>query len=269
MTKAAVIQMTSGADVQRNIAAAQTLLEQAAQAGAALAVLPENFVLMGRHDHDKFAIAETFGDGMIQSWLSTTARTLNLWIVAGTMPIKVPGETRVAAASLVFNAQGVCVARYDKMHLFDVDVNDAQGSYRESASMVHGRTPVCVDTPVGKMGLAICYDMRFPELFRVLVSQGAQIFAIPAAFTVPTGRAHWDVLLRARAIENLSYVLASAQTGLHENGRETWGHSMIISPWGEVLGCQESDAGLAVVDIDLQNQSAIRQRFPALTQRRL
>ena len=269
MTLAAVIQMTSGTDVQRNLDAAEVLLQQAAAQGAALAVLPENFVLMGGHEHDKFAIAESFGDGKIQSYLSAISRELNLWIVAGTMPIKVSNETRVAAASLVFNAQGECVARYDKMHLFDVDVSDAQGSYRESASMVHGQVPMCVDTPIGKLGMAICYDMRFPELFRLLVNQGAQVFAIPAAFTMPTGRVHWEVLLRARAIENLSYVMASAQTGLHENGRETWGHSMIISPWGEILNSRSEAPGVVITDINLQNQAAIRQRFPVLSQRRL
>jgi predicted amidohydrolase len=269
MPKAAVIQMTSSTDVQRNLDAAGALLKQAAQQGAVLAVLPENFVLMGKHEHDKFAIAENFGEGVIQSWLSAISRELSLWIVAGTMPIKVPNETRVAAASLVFNERGECVARYDKMHLFDVDVSDAQGSYRESASMIHGQTPVCIDSPIGKLGLAICYDMRFPELFRLLVAQGAQVFAIPAAFTVPTGRAHWEVLLRARAIENLSFVLASAQGGRHENGRETWGHSMIINPWGEVLACNEQNTGVVVVDIDLPDQAAIRRRFPALSQRRL
>jgi len=269
MPKAAVIQLTSGTDVQRNLDAATALLRQAAQQGAVLAVLPENFVLMGKHEHDKFAIAETFGEGMIQSWLGAISRELKLWIVAGTMPIKVANETRVAAASLVFNERGEYVARYDKMHLFDVEVSDAQGSYRESESMIHGKSPVCIDSPIGKLGLAICYDMRFPELFRLLVSQGAQVFAIPAAFTVPTGRAHWDVLLRARAIENLSYLLASAQVGKHENDRETWGHSMIINPWGEVLGCKDDGPGVVVVDIDLPHQTAIRQRFPALSQRRL
>jgi nitrilase len=269
MTKAAVIQMTSATDVQRNLATASALLKQAAESGAMLAVLPENFALMGKHETDKYAIAETYGSGAIQSWLSTISRELGMWIVAGTMPIKVPGETRVAAAALIFNSHGECIARYDKMHLFDVDVNDAQGSYRESATMVYGATPLCIDTPIGKLGMAICYDMRFPELFRALSLQGAQVFAIPAAFTVPTGRAHWQVLLRARAIENLSYVLAAAQCGTHENGRETYGHSMLIDPWGEVLGCREDGPGVVIAEIDLQHESAVRQRFPALTQRRL
>jgi predicted amidohydrolase len=269
MTKAAVIQMTSTTDVQRNLAAASALLKQAADSGAVLAVLPENFALMGKHEHDKYAIAETNGSGVIQSWLSNTSRELGMWIVAGTLPIKVPGESRVAAAALIFNEQGECLARYDKMHLFDVEVNDAQGSYRESATMVHGAAPLCIDTPIGKLGMAICYDMRFPELFRCLSAQGAEIFAIPAAFTVPTGRAHWEVLLRARAVENLSYVLASAQCGTHENGRETYGHSMAIDPWGEVLECQASGVGAVIVDVDIAHLHEVRRRFPALGQRRL
>lgn len=268
MTKAAVIQMTSTTDVQRNLDAAEVLLAQAAGEGAVLAVLPENFVIMGKHETDKFAVAEEFVHGRVQNFLGTLAKKLKLWIVAGTMPIKVPGETRVAAASLIFNSHGECVARYDKIHLFDVEVSDAQGTYRESASMVPGQQPVCIDTPVGKLGMAICYDMRFPELFRLLSAKGAQVFAVPAAFTVPTGRAHWDVLLRARAIENLSFVLAAAQVGIHENGRETWGHSMIIDPWGEVLGCRPEGTGVVVVDINLQHQADIRRRFPALNQRR-
>jgi predicted amidohydrolase len=246
MPKAAVIQMCSSTNVGENVEVACELLTQSAAAGAKLAVLPENFALMGAHEHDKYSVAESFGHGVIQSRLSETARKLKLWVVAGTMPIKVENEKRVAAASLVFNQDGNCVARYDKIHLFDVDVSDAQGSYRESATMVHGTKPVCIDTPVGKMGMAICYDMRFPELFRLLVAQGAQLFVIPAAFTVPTGRAHWDVLIRARAIENLSFVLAAAQSGRHANGRETWGHSMLVSPWGEVLACKAEGPGFVL-----------------------
>lgn len=269
MSKAAVVQMCSGTNAGENLDVACELLVQCAEAGAKLAVLPENFALMGAHEHDKYSIAESFGSGVMQSRISSLARKLKLWIVAGTMPIKVENESRVAAASLVFDHEGKCVARYDKIHLFDVDVSDAQGSYRESASMVHGNQPVCIDTPIGKMGMAICYDMRFPELFRLLVAQGVQLFVVPAAFTVPTGRAHWDVLLRARAIENLSYVLASAQSGHHQNGRETWGHSMIVDPWGEVLCSRPDDNGFVVADIDLEELQRTRRRFPALSQRRL
>ncbi|MGC3979984.1 MAG: carbon-nitrogen hydrolase family protein [Steroidobacteraceae bacterium] len=269
MNQAAVIQMTSSGDVQENLQVAQGLLRQAAEQGAQLAVLPENFVLMGMHEQDKFAIAEQEGDGPMQSWLAHTARELGLWIVAGTMPIKIPGESRVAAASLVVNAQGERVARYDKLHLFDVDVEDATRSYRESATMAPGNHPVLLDTPIGKLGMAICYDVRFPELFRHLSAQGAEVFVLPAAFTVPTGRAHWDILLRARAVENLCYVLASAQAGLHANGRETYGHSMIIDPWGEVLACRSDGVGVVTATIDRDSQQAKRRSFPALAHRRL
>lgn len=265
---AAVIQMTSGTDVQENLHTAYGLLQQAARQGAVLAALPENFAFMGHSDQDKFAIAEDDGDGPMQSWLANTARELGLWIVAGTLPIRIPSEARVAAASLVVNARGERVARYDKMHLFDVEVDDATGRYRESATIAPGQQAVVVDTPVGKLGMAICYDLRFPELFRQLSNQGTEVFVLPSAFTVPTGRAHWEVLLRARAIENLCYLLAPAQTGLHANGRETYGHSMIVDPWGEVLACQSDEAGCVATELDLERQAELRKRFPALLHRR-
>lgn len=269
MNTAAVIQMTSSTDVQDNLRSAHALLRDAAARGAQLAVLPENFVLMGQRERDKLAIAEADGDGPMQRWLAETARELGLWIVAGTMPLQVRGESRVAAACLVVDAQGKRVARYDKLHLFDVEVEDATRRYHESASIVPGGQVVMIDTPVGKLGLAICYDVRFPELFRELSAQGAQVCVLPSAFTVPTGRAHWEVLLRARAIENLSYMLAAAQWGLHANGRETYGHSMIVDPWGVVI--QELDAGTGAVlaQIDLDAQVEKRRTFPALSHRRL
>jgi len=269
MSTAAVIQMTSSADVQDNLRTATALLHEAAQRGARLAALPENFALMGMSDRDKFAIAEQDGDGPIQQWLAELARELNLWIVAGTLPIKLPNEPRVAAASLVVNAQGERVARYDKIHLFDVEVDDATRSYRESATIAPGQRVVVVDTPIGKLGLAVCYDVRFPELFRELSAQGAEVLVLPSAFTVPTGQAHWDVLLRARAVENLCYLLAPAQSGNHANGRETYGHSMIVEPWGEVLTRLLDGPGVAVAEIDLVKQRERRQRFQALSHRRL
>lgn len=269
MTRAAAIQMTSGIHAEDNLVTAGALLRQAADAGAQLAALPENFVLMGQRERDKLAIAEALDSGPIQNWLATTARELRMWIVAGTVPIKMPGETRVAAACLVYDEHGERVARYDKIHLFDVEVDDATGRYRESATMVPGVQPAVVDTPVGRLGLAVCYDVRFPELFRLMSAQGAQLFTLPAAFTVPTGKAHWEVLLRARAIENLSFMLAPAQTGLHANGRETYGHSMIVDPWGEVLALRAAEPGVVMADIDLKRQAETRQRFPALSHRRL
>ena len=269
MTKAAVIQMTSNADSHENLRKAYSLLQQAAHCGAQLAVLPENFSFMGMTDQDKFRIAEQDGDGLVQAWLARTARELNVWIVAGTVPLKLVGESRVAAACLVFNAQGERVARYDKMHLFDVDVDDSTGQYRESTTLVAGQKPVLVDTPIGRVGLAICYDLRFPELFRHYSASGAEVLVVPAAFTVPTGRSHWEVLLRARAIENLCYVLAAGQTGLHSNGRTTYGHSMVIDPWGEVVNCQSQEVGWVIADINLHQQRERRGKFPVLSHRRL
>ena len=274
MTRAAVIQMTSGTSVNDNLKTAFELLRAAVNDDAKLAVLPENFVLMGQREADKFACAEecstsSSGGGPIQTWLAETARELKLWIVAGTMPIKVPDDKRVAAACLVIDAQGERVGRYDKMHLFDVEVDDATGTYRESSTMAPGNQPIVVDTPVGRLGLAVCYDVRFPELFRYMSAQGAQLFSVPAAFTVPTGKAHWEVLLRARAVENLSFVLAAAQTGMHANGRETYGHSMIVDPWGEILSERAAEPGVVIAEIDLQRQAATRRRFPALSHRRL
>lgn len=269
MTLAAVIQMTSSADVQHNLHTAHALLHRAAQQGAQLAALPENFALMGLSDQDKLAVAETDGDGPLQSWLADTARELGLWIVAGTLPIRRTGEARVAAACLVVNARGERVARYDKIHLFDVEVDDATRSYRESATVAPGQQIVLVETPIGRLGLAICYDVRFPELFRSLSQRGAEVLVLPSAFTTPTGRAHWQVLLRARAIENLCYLLAPAQTGLHANGRETYGHSMIVDPWGEILQQQEAGIGVVIAALDRDRQRTLRHSFPALAHRRL
>jgi deaminated glutathione amidase len=265
----AVVQMTSAPHVADNLAVARELLEQAARAGATLVGLPENFSIMGLHERDKLAAAEEYGAGPIQSWLAQTARELNIWIVGGTIPIRAATPDKVAAACLTINGQGQCVARYDKIHLFDVDIpaaiSNRNESYRESATIAAGEQPVVVDTPVGRLGLAVCYDMRFPELFRRLGMQGAQLLSLPSAFTVPTGQAHWDVILRARAIENLCYVLAPAQIGKHANGRETYGNAMIVNPWGEVLARGSGGPGIVLAHIDLAAQQEIRARFPALT----
>jgi deaminated glutathione amidase len=262
----AAVQMTSGPQVADNLATARRLLEEAATRGALLASLPENFPIMGTNERDKFAVAETEGAGPIQEWLAKTAIDLKMWIIGGTMPIRAESE-RVSAACLVFDSSGRRVARYDKMHLFDVDIPGKEESYRESATIAPGTLPVVVDTPVGKIGLGVCYDMRFPELFRHLTRHGAQILSLPAAFTVPTGQAHWDVLLRCRAIENLCYVMAPAQVGLHANGRETFGNALIADPWGVVLDRVETGVGIALADIDLGSQYNVRERFPALRHR--
>ena len=232
--KAAALQMTSTLSVERNLETASRLLGEAAAAGARLAVLPENFALMSRHERDKQAIAEIDGAGPIQQMLSARARELKLTVVAGTLPLRVPGETRVAAASLVYGPDGARLGRYDKIHLFDVNVPGASESHRESAGMVPGRNVLVVDTPVGRLGVAVCYDLRFPELFRRMIDLGAEVFAVSAAFTVPTGEAHWHLLLRTRAVENLAHLVASAQVGEHENGRRTYGHSAVIDCWGRI-----------------------------------
>jgi deaminated glutathione amidase len=267
---AAVIQMTSSPDVAANLAAARGLLERARAQGSVLAVLPENFAIMGRKEADKVEVAEPMGEGPIQAFLGHSARELGMWIVGGTIPIldeQEPG--RVAAASLVFDERGRCAARYDKIHLFDVDIPGREERYRESATVVPGSQPMVTTTPLGRLGMAVCYDVRFPELFRVLQAQGAEVFSLPSAFTAPTGRAHWELLLRARAVENLCYVLAPAQSGTHDNGRETYGDSMIVDPWGHVVArVAEAGPGLAVAEIDRTLQQELRGRFPALAHRK-
>ncbi|MBS0397342.1 MAG: carbon-nitrogen hydrolase family protein [Proteobacteria bacterium] len=269
MGKVAAIQMNSGDVVADNLAAAGRLLREARSQGADLACLPENFAFMGRRDADKLAVAEPDGSGPVQDFLSATARELSLWILGGTINIRCPGEARVSNSSLLFDAQGRCTARYDKIHLFDVSIPGRNEDYRESAHVAPGSTVVVGDTPVGRVGLSVCYDMRFPELYRSMVLQGAQWFSVPAAFTVPTGLAHWEPLLRARAIENLAYVVAPAQVGQHSSGRETYGHTLIVDPWGKVEACLPEGAGLVCADLDLSGQAATRERFPVLANRRL
>lgn len=269
---AAVIQMNSGADRDANLAAAAALLERAATGGARLAVLPENFALMGQHETDKLQLAEDDGAGVIQDFLAETARRLDLWIVGGTIPIRAGGDaTRVRAACGVWDASGRRVARYDKIHLFDVDVPDARGErYRESATIEPGEPrAVVVDTPCGRVGLSVCYDLRFPELYRALAAAGAQILCVPSAFTERTGRAHWDTLLRARAVENLCHVLAANQCGAHPGNRRTWGHSCIVEPWGRIVAACEDVPEVAVAVLETDAREALRRGFPVLAHRRL
>jgi nitrilase len=265
--KVAALQMTSGPDVTANLEQARALLEDAAAQGARLAVLPENFSFMGLKDADKRAVAETDGSGPVQDFLGSTARRLGLWIIGGTVPLRAGADGRVAAASLVYDADGRRAARYDKIHLFDVDLPERAESYRESAHVCAGAQAVVIDTPVGRLGLSVCYDVRFPELYRYLSAQGAQLLAIPSAFTAPTGRAHWETLLRARAIENLCYVIAPAQSGFHPSGRETYGDSMIVDFWGRILRRVPRGRGAAVAAVDLTAQAGVRKSFPALVHR--
>ena len=268
MGKVAAIQMTSGHLVADNLASAAVLLRQAKEEGADIACLPENFSFIGLRDADKLGVAEPDGDGAVQSFLSDMARELKMWILGGTIVLR--GDTgRVANTSLLIDAQGKRVARYDKIHLFDVTIPGRDEQYRESTHVMPGRAVVIADTPVGRLGMSVCYDMRFPELYRELVSQGAQWLAMPAAFTVPTGRAHWETLLRARAIENLCYVVAPAQSGMHTSGRETYGDTIIIDYWGQVLSRLTKGTGVITGDIDLAKEAETRQRFPALENRQL
>lgn len=265
--KVAAVQMNSGPDVAHNLGVARQLLSDAAAAGAVLAVLPENFAIMGAGDADRLAAAEHPGAGPIQDAIAELARELSLWIVAGTLPIRGRSASRVAPASIVFDAQGRQVARYDKIHLFDVEIPEKGETYLESAAFERGTEPIVVETPAGRLGLSVCYDMRFPELYRHLSTHGAQLLAVPAAFTVATGQAHWEVLLRARAVENLCYVLAAAQWGLHANGRETYGDAMIVDYWGRVLARHPSGAGVVVADVDTAAQAGVRGSFPVLGHR--
>jgi len=265
--KAAAIQMTSGPDVTANLEQARGLLEEAATRGAELAALPENFAFMGRRDADKRGVGESEGRGPIQDFLANTALRLHMTIVGGTIPLRAGTDGRVAAASLVYGPDGKCRARYDKIHLFDVDIPGRTESYRESAHVAPGSGAVVVDTVLGRLGLSVCYDIRFPELFRALSASGAQILSIPSAFTSATGRAHWETLLRARAIENLSYVIAPAQSGFHANGRETYGDSMIVDYWGRVLQRLPRGRGCVLAEIDPAAQAEVRSNFPALQHR--
>ena len=270
---AAVIQMNSGADVGANLQAAGRLLGEAAKAGAKLAVLSENFAFMGARETDKLAQREKFGKGPIQDFLAGAAKKNSLWIVGGTIPIEVAGrQDKVYAADLVHDPQGGCAAHYDKIHLFDVDVlrDGRTDSYRESSSIEYGaQKAVALKTPLGVLGLSVCYDLRFPELYRALAAQGAEILCVPSAFTAKTGEAHWETLLRARAIENQCYVLAPDQGGAHPGGRRTWGHSMIVDPWGSVIAQQAAGEGVVLAELDLDKLATIRRNMPCLTHRRI
>lgn len=261
MAYAAVVQMVSSTKIESNLASLHAYFLKAQQAGAALVVLPENFACMGKLETDKLAIAEAYGKGLIQQTIAHLAKEFKLWVIAGTIPIKGSGS-RVKSSCLVYDSQGICVARYDKIHLFDVCVSGGKEVYQESSTIEPGEKLVVVDTPIGHVGLSVCYDLRFPELYRQLTQQGAELFAVPSAFTATTGAVHWEVLLRARAIENLCYVLAANQGGLHDNGRCTYGHSMIVEPWGRVSAVQTQETGVVTADIDLQNLRQLRKQFP-------
>jgi len=267
--RVAAIQMNSCADVEDNLQLADRLLGESAADGCALAVLPENFALMPKKGRDKALYAEEPGQGPIQGFLADAAQRHGLWIVAGSMPLRSPESERVYGGCPVYDLNGEQQALYRKIHLFDVKLPDREESYQESWSMYPGDDPVTVTTPAGIIGLTICYDLRFPELYRQLVDGGATLFTVPAAFTRVTGEAHWQTLLRARAIENLAYVIAPGQYGEHADDRMTYGHSVIIDPWGRVLAERAEGNCFVAAEIDPEMPARLRGEFPALANRRL
>jgi predicted amidohydrolase len=268
-SKIAAIQMATGPNVSANLLETERLIAEAAEAGAGLVVLPENFAFMGKRDQDQLSLREADGEGPLQDFLSQMARKYGIWLVGGTVPLMAHDASKVRAACLLYDDRGKRVARYDKMHLFDVHLLEADERYVESSTIEPGNQVVVVDSPFGRLGLAVCYDLRFPELFRALQSEGMQVLAIPSSFTAITGKAHWEVLVRARAIENLAYVIAAAQGGYHINGRETHGQSMIVDPWGTVLAQVPRGNGIVSCTLDRDYQATVRRTFPALDHRRL
>lgn len=260
MAHVGLLQMVSSADVQRNLDGLETWFQQAQQQRVQLMVLPENFAFMGRDEADKLRIAEQPGQGLIQQTIRQLAKRYGMWVIAGTIPL-IASEKRVTASCLVYNDLGEEIARYDKIHLFNLRLSAGE-MYQESLTIEPGNRVVVIDTPVGRVGLSVCYDLRFPELFQQMAFEGAEIFTVPSAFTAITGVAHWDVLLRARAIENLCYVLAPNQGGEHASGRETYGHSMVVEPWGKRVTQHAIGPGLLVADVDLQRLQTLRQQLP-------
>lgn len=268
MKKAAAIQMASGPNIGANLTEAGRLIAGAVSEGAGLVVLPENFALMPLKEEDRIDVAESYGDGPLQKFLATQARENKIWLVGGTIPLVAENKNKVRPACLVFNDMGELAARYDKMHLFDVSLENGE-KYNESACQEPGTGTVVLDTPFGRLGLAVCYDLRFPELFRRLLDKNAEVFAVPSAFTEITGKAHWEILVRARAIENQTYVIAAAQGGYHVNGRETHGDSMIVGPWGQIQDRLPRGSGYVIAEIDLQRMESIRGSLPSIQHRRI
>lgn len=260
--------MVSGPQVGPNLEQAGRLIADAAERGAKLVVLPENFAHMGLAEIDKLGLREQEGTGPIQSFLSNHAKHHGVWLVGGTIPLATPDPHRVRAACLVYDETGTQVARYDKIHLFDVSLSETNETYRESDTIEPGDQPLVIDTPFGRMGIAVCYDLRFPELFRTMAVSGLDLIVLPAAFTATTGQAHWEVLLRARAVENLCYVVAAGQGGRHANGRETFGDSMIVDPWGKVMARLAHGPGVVTAMFDPTQINRLRRSFPALAHRR-
>lgn len=269
MNEFAAIQMASGPNINSNLIEADRLIAEAVAAEAKLIVLPENFGFLGQKEEDKFSIAEEDGIGPMQDFLAKQAARHKVWIVGGTVPLKDTEQGKVRQVCLVYNDAGERVARYDKIHLFDVHIASTGENYNESASISPGDRVCVINTPFGRLGIAICYDLRFPELFRHMLDEGVDIIALPSAFTAITGRAHWETLVRARAIENLCYVIAADQGGFHVNGRETYGHTMIIDPWGQVLDQLPTGSGVVVASFDREYLVSVRRNFPVIEHRRM
>jgi nitrilase len=261
--------MASSPNIGANLLEAERLIEAAVSQQARLVVLPENFALMGKTETDKVSERESDSGGVIQSFLAEQAARHGIWLVGGTIPLVANDDNKVRATCLVFDDKGNQVARYDKIHLFDVELVDSDEQYTESETIEPGDDVVVIDSPFGRMGVAVCYDLRFPELFRQQLQAGMEILVIPSAFTAFTGRAHWDVLVRARAIENQCYVIAPNQGGYHLNGRETHGHSMIVDPWGTVLNSLAHGPGVVCADVELGRLNTTRRNFPSIEHRRL
>ena len=264
-TRVAAVQMVSGPEVGPNLEAAARLVAAAAASGARLVALPENFYLIGRHEGDKVKLREPDGRGPIQDFLRDTSRKNRVWLIAGTAPIAGRDEQHIRGACLVYDSEGKRVGRYDKMHLFRFTSGDER--YDETRTLEPGERPVALDSPFGRLALSVCYDVRYPELYRALGPFDAMF--VPSAFTVPTGQAHWETLLRARAIENQAYVIAPAQGGVHAGGRRTYGHTMIVDPWGEILGMQTEGEGVVLAEMDLARIREVQSALPANANRRM
>jgi predicted amidohydrolase len=263
VTRIAAVQMASGPIVEGNLEEAGRLIAMAAARGARLVALPEHFALLGMREDDKVRLREKPGSGPIQDFLAATAKRHGIWLVGGSVPLEADADDKVRNSSLVYDESGRLVARYDKIHLFGFEMGNE--SYREERTIEPGNRVVTVDAPFGRLGLSVCYDLRFPELYRSM--QDVDIILVPSAFTETTGRAHWEPLIRARAIENLAYVLAPAQGGYHVNGRETHGDSMIVDPWGVVLDRLPRGSGVVTASVNLAHLRRLRQSLPALSHR--
>jgi nitrilase len=258
--------MVSAPEVAPNLDTAARLIAAAAAAGAKLVALPENFYIIGRHEGDKVKAREKDGSGPIQDFLATLSHKHKVWVLAGTVPIESKDETKIRSASLLYDDTGRRVARYDKMHVFKFEGGGAE-TYDEARTVEPGASPVAVESPFGRLALSVCYDVRFPELYRGLGE--FDLMFVPSAFTVPTGAAHWETLLRARAIENLAYVVAPAQGGTHAGGRATYGHTMIVDPWGEILASQPQGEGVVLAEADTGRINTVRANLPALSNRKI